>query len=391
MRNFAMLVATSAIAVLAGQANFAEAKKSSKLNEVTVNCSQPNSSVQAEVDNATGLTVITISGVCVENVLIEIDRITLRGDDVAPGTIEAADANLPVVSVLGATGVAIDDLTLTGGRLGILAADGAFVKVANSIIENNTADGLRLVASDGELVDTVLENNGSRGILAHQNSSLRMSGGSASDNDFRGVHLLYSSSAELANVQINSNANRGLVVATGSAATVADLTVNNNGDRGVWAWDHSTIEMNGGNEVTGNNSFGIRAQNASTVHVFGENTVTGNSSTDVSAYEQSFIVVEGSEAASVSTIGSINADRNSALTISGGDIQSVLINTGSTVTFSGFEAAGPANVTGSIDCISLGVSAAFASDALAHGPADPSDALILGGATNCDTLSSQGF
>ena len=144
---------------------------------VKVNCAKGESVNKAltQFETARSLTV-EISGLCVENVLVTRDRVTLRGCDPATDGIEAEvndDRADVAVWVRGAQLVTLERLKLTGGFSGLLATNVtlANLRLVNCRLEGNNAYGAQLQNSLVEAEDTTFAANGNTnaGVFAQRN------------------------------------------------------------------------------------------------------------------------------------------------------------------------------------------------------------------------------
>jgi hypothetical protein len=107
---------------------------------VTVTCG--SDTIAAALANAVpgGRLTITVNGTCTEDVTIERDRVTLKG-----GTVAGTGAVQPVIQILRARGIVIDNMTVQGGASdGIFATHNADVTITNSTVRNNAQDGVDL-------------------------------------------------------------------------------------------------------------------------------------------------------------------------------------------------------------------------------------------------------
>ena len=134
------------------------------LKIVDVDCADGDSINKALGKKDTEL-IINVQGVCVEDVVVTRDRVTLRGTDPAVDGIQAATADDPFgasLLVRGARDVWIENLTLGGGRhAGLRVEDSRRnVNVVNSRLEGNGEFGITLSASLTVLTDVVITGNG---------------------------------------------------------------------------------------------------------------------------------------------------------------------------------------------------------------------------------------
>ena len=107
---------------------------------VTVNCGAET--IGAALANASpgGRLTITVNGNCMEDVTIERDRVTLKD-----GTVSGTGAMQPVIQIIGARGIVIDNMTVQNGAThGVFANNNADVTITNSTVQNNAQDGVQL-------------------------------------------------------------------------------------------------------------------------------------------------------------------------------------------------------------------------------------------------------
>jgi hypothetical protein len=100
-----------------------------QLLQLTVDCSQPNASINTALAQRADRLVVSISGTCEEEVVITRDDVTLQGVGTDP-TITALPYSRNVVRIEGARRVVLRDLTLTGGGV---AADALSVQNGASV------------------------------------------------------------------------------------------------------------------------------------------------------------------------------------------------------------------------------------------------------------------
>jgi len=107
----------------------------------TVNCNNPNASVQKAINKFSNGKegTIFIVGYCDESVSIVKNGITLSGNKDGYDTI---GGGLSEVKVIGAQRVNIEYLELTGPGYGVLVEEGASVTIRHNNIHDNMADGV---------------------------------------------------------------------------------------------------------------------------------------------------------------------------------------------------------------------------------------------------------
>jgi hypothetical protein len=132
----------------------------------TVNC--PAESIQAAIDAATpgGALIITVNGICNENILIEREEVRLQNG--TGGGVTGVVAGVPSIEIRGASGAVIDGLTVSGGLGdGISARANAAVTVRNSTIESHAGNGVDAGNGGFALIDNnTIRFNGACEIIA---------------------------------------------------------------------------------------------------------------------------------------------------------------------------------------------------------------------------------
>lgn len=155
-----------AIASFALSAGFALAEG----KVVEVDCSK-GQSINAELEKNTGSDlIIQIKGICIEDVVVRRDRVTLRGTDPSTDGISAATSDPAVdefgiaLHVQGAGRFRAENLKLTGGSLAGFMATNANqrpqIEVVNCRMEGNGQIGAFLVNSRVLFTDSAFTGNG---------------------------------------------------------------------------------------------------------------------------------------------------------------------------------------------------------------------------------------
>jgi hypothetical protein len=191
--------------------------------EVRVDCSKGQSINRALQDVADDL-VVEISGLCEENVVVNRERVTLRGAAPAADGIRAATLDSPgsFAILVRSSYVRIENLMITGGRTyGLIVSHtggyGRFgwgsdpgVEVINCRIVDNPGIGLLAEDSSVTVRDTTLRGNARGGAYALGGSgSLRCTNCTFTDNG----------TALAGFVEATVTSNRGIVTLTNSNVT----------------------------------------------------------------------------------------------------------------------------------------------------------------------------
>jgi hypothetical protein len=143
-------------------------------NILQVDCAKGDSIMKALENPAQELT-IEISGICVEDVIIERSNVILRGTDplldgIQPAPVESLDQAL---NIFNAHEITVENLSFSGANVGFAINDSTFVTLTNCRFENNASVGF-IVGSAGvvNMYDSVITNNSNVGVLISNGGSL---------------------------------------------------------------------------------------------------------------------------------------------------------------------------------------------------------------------------
>jgi hypothetical protein len=176
-----------------------------------VNCAHPHASIQREVDRLTERlgdrpATIVIRGSCTEDVTIKRDHLTLEGDD--GGTVHGT------ITIVGARGVVIKGLTITGSGAGVVGTDNAAFAVEDSFLHHNDTDG---IVVDNGAYATITRNT-----ITHN-------GQVALPDRGRGINVNNSASAVITKNTIEDNRSDGIGVYNDAFANVRENLIQRNG------------------------------------------------------------------------------------------------------------------------------------------------------------------
>jgi parallel beta-helix repeat protein len=333
---------------------------------ITVDCTKGKSITRdlEKLPAARGL-VVKVKGPCTENVLITRDDVTLQADG-TPVVLTPADAGQDTIRIDGARRVVIDgfivsggrrgvtgvrgatfDLrnctvqgaagpdglgvvaswgsmatvdacTVTGNRLGIVAANGSSIVVTDSVVEANLATGIVAVRNahvrvgqdvDGSAIPqpVTIRDNGGSGLSIIESSAGILFGGLVEGNSHNGIfvgnasHALIGtgSNSHIAGTLIRNNTREGAVVGSSGDATVVASTITANGSSGVVVTSGGSARIGippggglyAGNTITGNGSAGIAVAASATADV-GGNTISGNGTNAASGSRYGVVVTQ---------------------------------------------------------------------------------------------------
>lgn len=235
---------------------------------VKVNCNKNHATISAALKllKPEETNVVTVSGRCKENVLIQgFDRLTLitntsaRIDDASGGTDN-------VVAIVDSRRVTVQGFRIKGGATGAICADASVCYVTNNSIQSSAGDGVDvLIGSNAFLTNNVIENNGGTGLTGSANTTVASSG-----DTYRG--------------------NSGGIAMGGTSYLSCDgSTVQNNTSDGVFGFNNATLRF-GSCTITGNTADGIGLEGSVTANFLGTNVVTGNGGAGVSVGDLSFAI-----------------------------------------------------------------------------------------------------
>jgi hypothetical protein len=326
-------------------------------NNVSVNCSGGTkfTTITAALNSLdlTGPNTITVSGVCVENVVISRrDRLTIHSVTGQTATIQNA-ANPAGITVLiaGSHNILLDGLIIEGGgspsSLYVNSGSNA-IQLQNCTIQNSTGDGFDIDSqSEVDIENSTIQNNSASGMFVanssmvtmgtYPNQHIRITGngfggngnGSAglnidgsyvqqnfgvvtiSGNAGAGVNmdggrlLFFGGNAD--SPAIIENNNYGLVMNdTASATLFSAFLINNNGSTGVSVSGASSITFYGGVDSNGHNAFttisghslvGLALYESSSAQMYGPHVISKNGSANADPGSRGGILLEGSSLA----------------------------------------------------------------------------------------------
>jgi Right handed beta helix region len=212
-----------------------------------------------------GPNTITVSGTCVENILINNhERLFIQSAPGQTATITAADASRIVLQTFQSTGILISGLVFQGGSTGVLLNQGSNVTIVNCTMQQNSGDGLGM-----QMAST----------LVMENSTLQ-------DNQGNGMSVGVGSNATMATnpnerIRVLRNGGDGIDV-DGSFFQVnfGTLDVENNAGAAIFQTGGRLLIF-GGQGVGGGNLFqgngeGIDIFQAGSAQFFGKNTIRNN-------------------------------------------------------------------------------------------------------------------
>ena len=268
--------------------------------------------------------VVVVKGTCNESVRIVRDDVTLQGDPVAGGTVHGPDAGVNTIDIL-ASRATIDNLTVTGGRVGIQVQDSHGAAILNTVIQQTALDGIRIFVGDADVTGCTVQQTGGAGVLVNRGSVLRLATSQVLDNPGIGISTEANSTLAVNGSTISHNGGNGIDLGRGSQGTIGTSTISDNGmnpdkqGNGVSAWGASGAHIGGDNFITGNRETGVLVAGGSSVYAF-NNTITGNGGDGVKGYLAATLVIDGG-AISDNGANGVDCTANCAAQIIGSKIQ----------------------------------------------------------------------
>ena len=143
------------------------------------------------------VTIFIAPGSYIETILIDINQVKLIKSGDGTVVIEGASDLANVITVEGARGVLLKDITIQGGYRGIHGRKGAEFEIVGGLIQNTGNRGIMLDGNtSASLTDCTVQNCGNDGVGVFLNSSLAIYGdGNFINNNRAGIwgwnHIKY--------------------------------------------------------------------------------------------------------------------------------------------------------------------------------------------------------
>ena len=204
----------------------------------TTTCTGDGSTISSLMSCVKSGDTLSVTGSCSDNIIITKGGITLNGPGV---TITAADPTMPVVEVIGSN-TTINGFTISGGTVGVLAAEEAHINLLNNTIINTTKAGV------------IVRENSSAHIGFHNFSDTTASPNTIGPNTGLGIDVDSTSSAKIIGNTITGNTGDGILVRMGSQAEIAGNVIDGNSVNGI------EVRGNSGVNLADNSIGGIYAQ-----------------------------------------------------------------------------------------------------------------------------------
>jgi hypothetical protein len=229
-------------------------------------------------------TTLLVSGTCHENVEIQgLTNVTLQGNPTA--TIDGgSDPNSIAVDLSSSQNIALNNLTITGGGVGLNCValsdcaltqvtiqnsqgvganvnGGAHLAMLDCVIQNNADVGLSVGAGTASLIGGQITGNGSDGVSMRFGGIFTAAPADVNDNatiqnnSGNGIRASLHNTVTLNTAVITGNGADGVTLQLGSAMNMLASSITNNGGHQVRIGDLSVARFSGGpsNTVTGAN------------------------------------------------------------------------------------------------------------------------------------------
>lgn len=225
------------------------------LSGTTINVPADIPTIQEAIDAANeGDTVNIAAGTFTESLSINGKSIVLTGAGENNTFLDGDGQH--VLTVEHSPGVLIENMTVQNGDKGILVLNNSSVEITLVTVKDCSNRGIQLWNnSSAEVSDSTIDNSGRDGIGVLQGSNLTLSGTVTTENNTRhGLMAFLGSTIFIDNAVFSSNLNsgRGISLSDNSGLYISASTVGvvDNGDDGIQASGSSTIGASDGTTIT---------------------------------------------------------------------------------------------------------------------------------------------
>lgn len=208
--------------------------------------------------------IVDVRGTCNGSIVIDRDKVTLRGDPSA--TINATNENTDTVTV-DANGVTLEKLTLSGGYYGVRNDQVFRLYIADCVIQDTRSDGIRVFVGDTRIVRTTVQRAGANGVYITRGGSVGASNSQFLNNHDSGIYAYGNSTVSASNSTFSGNLT-GIMVGTGSEGTFSGNTISGNTGVGLTAAS-SQVNIGGNNLIVNNANWGVWIYSGSMATIYG--------------------------------------------------------------------------------------------------------------------------
>lgn len=171
---------------------------------------------------------------------------------------DSSDDSSAVLEIRGASGVVVENLSLSGPEDGIQVRDSIDVTIRNVDASSNGDDGIDIRGSSRVTVSGVFSSNGDTGVLVREGSiDVMVEASQAMQNTENGIRVRESSDCSIANSTASGNGDDGVLVRDSSGVRVADSNADDNLGYGIRVRNSPTTVLEN-NRTTNNREGGVR-------------------------------------------------------------------------------------------------------------------------------------
>jgi hypothetical protein len=261
-------------------------KASAASKDITVDCTKGETVTDAlgKVALETRRVIIVIKGTCIESVRITRNNVTLQGASPGDG-LQAPSPGSTVLMLIGAHRTRLEQLTITGGNIGLNATGGsAFGALDLHIIGAANYGVLMAANSFGNISNSIVEQGGNFGLGAVLGGSLFTTGTTVDDHDIFGVSIGVGGSMNLGpGTVVQNSGGRGVQVGGGSL-TMQDATVQSSIVDGIGLEGASAHVRGSGSFIQNNGRFGVAVGSGSSFWLSDGAHVANNGDNGIHAF-----------------------------------------------------------------------------------------------------------
>lgn len=196
--------------------------------------------------------VITVVGVCEEAIEIDRDDVTIQGENPGDG-FQAPTQDSRIIYLNAAHRVTLNQLTLTGGRIGIVAFAANFYATDISINSTN-GFGVLLAANSSSNFDNLYIDDAHDGISSRNGAIARVIGGVISNSQRNGVEASRGGQIYLLpGAVIRDSGVHGVQVSNNGSVRIEGAVVTKSGAAGVFAYVGGSVTIYGRESIISEN------------------------------------------------------------------------------------------------------------------------------------------
>lgn len=318
----------------------AELEALSQPLNLTVNCADGETVADALAQAAStiGRVTITIVGVCTESVTITRNDVTLQGASPGDG-LQAPSLGSTILRLIGGHITRLNQLTLTGGGVGLQALGGAFFSASDLHITGASNAGIVVVTNaSGTLRNSTVENC-RRGIDAREGGSLIVDASLIDKSTSFGVHLEPGGTVTLVNGTVVRGSGGFGAFVNGGSLEIIGATVEGSVQDGVVVESSGSALIKSGSLIQNNGGFGLVAHNSGAIRLSDGARVANNLGSGILGFNGGGVfisngaIVEFNTGAGVELSGGSSARIDNGSIIQGNNLDGVHLSDTSVATF----------------------------------------------------------